>query len=67
MYWMRQKTGRKLIKAQSEDDLYKKPAKEYGVIEDGNVINMNDMFEKWLPYKRTITNSENTIYRHVNY
>ena len=60
-------TGRRIIKAQSEDDLYKKLAKEYGVIEDGNIVTMNDMFERWLPYKRTITNSENTIYRHVNH
>lgn len=61
------KTGRRLVKAQTEEDLYKKLAKIYGIIEDGNVLTMNDMFEKWLPYKRSITNSENTIYRHVNH
>jgi len=47
------KTGRRLVKAQTEEDLYKKLAKFYGIIEDGNVLTMNDMFEKWLPILKT--------------
>lgn len=61
------KTGRRLIKAQTEEELYKKLAKVYGIVENRNIVTMNDMFEKWIPYKRTITNSENTIYRHINH
>lgn len=59
--------NRRQIKGNTEEELLLKLAKHYGIVEEGNTLTMNEMFNKWLPYKRTITNSENTIYRHTTH
>ncbi|WP_185967681.1 site-specific integrase [Clostridium sp. HBUAS56010] len=59
-------SGRRKIKGNTEDELMMKLAEHYGLTDDVN-LTMNDMYKMWLPYKRSITNSENTIYRHTNH
>lgn len=59
-------SGRRKVKGNTENELLLKLAKHYGITDDEN-LTMNDMFDKWLPYKRSITNSENTIYRHTTH
>jgi integrase len=61
------KTGKKLIKAVTKEKIYSKLAEYYGITENPNGRNMEDVFDQWIPYKRSITNSENTIYRHINH
>lgn len=62
------KTGRKLIKTAEKNELYQRLAEHYGIVEDtGSLKTMDQVFKKWIPYKRTITNSENTIQRHLNH
>lgn len=61
------KTGRKIIKATTKEKLYQKLAGYYGISEDPSGSTMSDIFKEWIPFKRSITNSENTIYRHVNH
>ncbi|MDR1549543.1 MAG: hypothetical protein LBT06_13290 [Hungatella sp.] len=61
------KTGRKVVKAATKEKLYKKLAEYYGITEDPNGLTMADIFKEWIPFKRSITNSENTIYRHINH
>ncbi len=58
-------TGRRLLKTRTEEELYKRLSKIYSIFEDSDADTMNDVFKLWLPYKRSITNSENTIYRHT--
>lgn len=59
--------NRRQIKGNTEEELLLKLAKHYGIVEEGNTLTMNEMFNKWIPYKRSITNSENTIYRHYDH
>jgi len=59
--------NRRLLKAQTENELLRKLAHYYKIIDDGSVVTMNSVFEKWLLFKRSITNSENTIQRHINH
>ncbi|WP_143321210.1 site-specific integrase [Clostridium sp. HBUAS56010] len=62
------KNGRKIIKAAEKNDLYKKLAEHYNIIDTINSSKtMSEVFKKWIPYKRSITNSENTIQRHINH
>lgn len=62
------KTGRKLIKTAEKSELYQRLAEHYNLVEDtGSLKTMEQIFIKWIPYKRTITNSENTIQRHINH
>lgn len=62
------KTGRKLIKTAEKSELYQRLAEYYGIVEEtGSLKTMDQVFRKWIPYKRTITNSENTIQRHLNH
>lgn len=58
--------GRRKVKGNTENELLLKLADHYGIADDEQ-LTMNDMYKKWLPYKRSITNSENTIYRHTNH
>lgn len=61
-------TGRKLIKTAEKSELYQRLAEYYGIVENTrNSKTMSQTFKKWIPYKRTITNSENTIQRHINH
>lgn len=58
------KSGRRLIAARDEDEIYQMLANIYGISEDVDVLTLNVLFDKWLPYKSKLTNSPNTIYRH---
>ena len=58
---------RRLFKAPTEAKMYLKLAEFYGLIDNPKGITMRDTFKKWIPYKRSITNSENTIYRHFDH
>lgn len=55
---------RKNIKAQSEDELWNKLIPIY--FSNSHIDNMtfHELYEEWLEYKQTITNSPNTIKRH---
>lgn len=62
------KTGRKLIKTAEKSELYQRLAEHYGIVENTRYSKtMSQIFKKWIPYKRTITSSENTIQRHINH
>lgn len=62
------KHGRRIVKASEKNELYKKIAGHYGIIDDvTRSKTMSQIFKKWIPYKRTITSSENTIQRHINH
>lgn len=64
----KKKNGRKIIKATEKSDLYNKLAEHYNIIDTvDSSKTMEEIFKKWIPYKRTITNSENTIQRHINH
>lgn len=61
------KYGRKMIKAQTKEKVYLKLAEYYEIIDSQDGVSMRGVYKKWIPYKRSITNSENTIYRHFNH
>ena len=64
------KRGRRLLKAAEKSELYNKIASHYGIIDiadNRRYKTMEYMFKQWIPYKRTITNVENTIQRHINH
>lgn len=64
----RKKNGRKIIKAAEKSELYNKLAEYYNIIDTvESSKSMEEVFKKWIPYKRSITNSENTIQRHMNH
>lgn len=56
---------RRSVSDKTELGLYKKLADYYGVTDDPDVCTVQELFEKWIPYKRSVTSSENTIYRHI--
>lgn len=55
---------KKHIKAQTEDELWNKLVQLYSVQEQAEKQNFYNLYCEWLDYKRTITNSPNTIKRH---
>ena len=62
------KNGRKILKAVEKKELYNKLAEFYNIIDTVEPSKtMEEVFLKWIPYKRSITNSENTIQRHINH
>lgn len=64
------KHGRRLLKAAEKIELYNKIAGHYGIIDiadNRRYKTMENMFKQWIPYKRSITNVENTIQRHINH
>lgn len=61
------KTGCKMIKARTKEKVYFKLAEYYGIIDNQDGVTMRGVYKKWIPYKRSITNSENTIYRHFDH
>ncbi|WP_143321656.1 site-specific integrase [Clostridium sp. HBUAS56010] len=64
----RKKNGRRIFKAAEKNKLYNKLAEYYNIIDTvESSKSMEEVFKKWIPYKRTITNSENTIQRHINH
>lgn len=64
----RKKNGRKIVKAAEKSELYNKLAEYYNIIDTVESFkSMEEVFKKWIPYKRTLTNSENTIQRHINH
>lgn len=55
---------RKLIRAQSEEELLDKLIPIYLPEKDIDNLTFNNLYEEWVDYKATITNSPNTIKRH---
>jgi len=55
---------RKNIKAPTKEELVKKLIKIYSTNMHLDKMTFAQLFDEWLPYKRTITNSPNTIKRH---
>lgn len=58
---------RKNIKAATKEDLVKKLIKIYSTNMNLDKMTFEQLFDEWLPYKRTITNSPNTIKRHTQH
>lgn len=58
---------RKNIKAPTKEDLVKKLIKIYSTNANLDKMTFEQLFDEWLPYKRTITNSPNTIKRHTQH
>lgn len=58
---------RKNIKAPTKEDLIKKLIKIYSTNMNLDKMTFEQLFDEWLPYKRTITNSPNTIKRHTQH
>lgn len=58
---------RKNIKAPTKEELVKKLIKIYSTNMYLDKMTFEELFEEWLPYKRTITSSPNTIVRHIQH
>ena len=59
-----QKGKRKEVRAASEEKLVNKLYSLYKEARHIEKLKMTDLYEQWLEYKKTITESENTIKRH---
>lgn len=55
---------RKIIRAQSEEDLLEKLIPIYSQNSHIDKMTFYELYEEWLEYKKTVTNSLNTIKRH---
>lgn len=63
--YYKDKTGkRKIIRAQSEQDLLDKLIPVYLFDAHIDKMTFHKLYEEWLEYKQTVTNSPNTIKRH---
>lgn len=61
----RDKHGKyKIVKAATEEKLFKKLAELYFFSAESGKIKFYDLFEEWLNYKNELTSSNNTILRH---
>lgn len=58
---------RKNIKAQTEEDLLKKLIPLYFQNSYIDKLTFHKLYEEWLEYKKTVTNSPNTIKRHAQH
>lgn len=58
---------RKIIRAKNREELLKKLLDCYTGAETANKITLNLLFDEWIEYKKTITNSPNTIKRHIQH
>ena len=58
---------RKNIKASTKEELVKKLIKIYSTNMYLDKMTFEQLFDEWLPYKRTITDSPNTIKRHIQH
>lgn len=58
---------RKNIKASTKEELVKKLIKIYSTNKYLDKMTFEQLFDEWLPYKRTITSSPNTIKRHIQH
>ena len=66
--WYKGSDGkRKNIKAQSEDELWEKLIPIYFSDSHIDKITFHELYEEWLEYKQTVTNSPNTIKRHTQH
>lgn len=55
---------RKIIRASTKEELVKKLIESYTGIAKAKKLTMTKLYEEWLEYKKSITNSPNTIQRH---
>ena len=55
---------RKIIRAATKEELVKKLIESYTGIAKAKKLTMTKLYEEWLEYKKSITNSPNTIQRH---
>lgn len=58
---------RKNIKAQTEEDLLNKLIPLYFQNSHIDKLTFHKLYEEWLEYKKTVTNSPNTIKRHTQH
>ena len=63
-YYKKTDGSRKLIRAQTEEDLLDKLIPVYFPKKDIDNLTFFKLYEEWLDYKTTVTNSPNTIKRH---
>ncbi|MCR4598403.1 MAG: site-specific integrase [Acetatifactor sp.] len=65
---MDEKSGKlKNVKAQTEEQLLDKLVKYYFPEMNLEKLTFHDLYEEWLEFKKTITNSPNTIKRHMQH
>lgn len=63
-HYIDEKGNRKDIKVKTKEELVKRLVAIYTGIDKAQKITFQKLFWEWLEYKRTITNSSNTIQRH---
>ena len=63
-YYKGQDGKRKIIKAQTEDDLIEKLIFVYSSESHIDKMIFHELYEEWLAYKETVSDSQNTIKRH---
>lgn len=59
--------NRKIIRAVTKEELIKKLVEAYTGIARAKKLTMTKLYDEWLEYKKTITNSPNTIRRHIQH
>lgn len=66
-YYRTENGDRKIIRAQIEKELLDKLVPIYFAQMNFDKMTFHELFEEYLAYKRTITNSPNTIRRHIQH
>lgn len=63
-YFKDENQKRKIVRAQSEDELWDKLVKLYDAQKNNQHLTFYRLYQEWLEYKKCITSSPNTIRRH---
>ena len=66
-HYIDEKGNRKDIKVKTKEELVKRLVAIYTGIDKAQKITFQKLFWEWLEYKRTITNSSNTVKRHIQH